>query len=358
MAPLLLSPPRPVFPRVGDRVRWHERDIVHTGTYLGHRYVREERQDCCRPIVRSEVLGQEVSVDSFDVIRLEDPAASLGPNWNRLPEAGTLLQPDASQTSQLRALLNRVTPPGPTYSQFLSEIWHRGYEAYVVGGTVRDVVAQRPSKDVDVVTTMPLPSLVSLAISMYGIKPSAHLLRGYLRIGGSNRSGAPIIDVKVFSKSGVGTPNALFGTEFNEDVAQRDFACNSLYYGPMNNILVDPTGRGISDAASSLLHLVCNISLKSKPERAEIAIRCFKFLARGFKCTQDCIDCIRTDFIPGFPALTPTNVVDYIGRQVLRKAIPRDRPTVLRKFRQVMEENGCASTYETYIFPREEELLR
>src|SRR5690349_6613474 len=110
MLPSLLAPPRPSVPRVGDKVRWHEKDIVHIGTYLGHRYVREKngQLDRCTPIVRSELLGQEVPVYSFDVIRLDDPNISLGPNWDRLPTAGSIKSPDDRQTQDLRQLLDRV----------------------------------------------------------------------------------------------------------------------------------------------------------------------------------------------------------------------------------------------------------
>lgn len=107
-----------------------------------------------------------------------------------------------------------------------------------------------------------------------------------------------------------------------------------------------------------MLDLVCNVALKSKPERAEIAIRCFKFILRGFTCTADCIDRIRSEFIPGFPALTRVAMVEYFRRQVLFKAAPQDWPIMLRQFQEVMEKCGCGDAYEAFIHPMQEDLLK
>ena len=74
-------------------------------------------------------------------------------------------------------------PPGPIYLELIEEVWNRGHEIFLVGGTVRDVVAGLRSQDVDLVTSLPLDRAEPLLASMYRHEPSINRERGLVRIG-------------------------------------------------------------------------------------------------------------------------------------------------------------------------------
>ena len=129
----------------------------------------------------------------------------------------------------------------------MSEFHLRGYETFIVGGTVRDIIQGEASYDIDLATTMPLSSSLPLLQSMFGkVHPNPEF--GYIRIGGNPASGEPFIDVKNFPLYNPGCADVLFGSDLDVDLKYRDFACNSIYYDPFNEAFIDPSGRGVDDA--------------------------------------------------------------------------------------------------------------
>ena len=166
-------------PRPGDRVVWYQDALRLHGTLLGHK-------SDGRPYIFND-FGGVSELPSFDYLRLEQIDKRLGPIWDRLPSGAQIVSPLAAESQELKALLDQTTPPGPRYIDLVTEIWSRGYEVFVVGGTVRDVISRTPTKDVDLVTTMPLTKARPLVKSMYrqyGTLPKAALQNGHLRLGG------------------------------------------------------------------------------------------------------------------------------------------------------------------------------
>jgi tRNA nucleotidyltransferase/poly(A) polymerase len=85
-----------------------------------------------------------------------------------------VIRPLQQERDALLGLLNRHIPPGPTYLELIEEVWNRGYEIFLVGGTVRDVMAGLKSQDVDMVTSIPLDRAIPLLASMYRHEPSVN----------------------------------------------------------------------------------------------------------------------------------------------------------------------------------------
>jgi poly(A) polymerase len=112
-----------------------------------------------------------------------------------------------------------------------------GYETYIVGGAVRDLILGKSPKDFDIVS----------AASPGRIKKLFH----QARIIGQRfrlvhvRFGSQVFEVSTFRSLRDGLTSNTFGT-IEEDVLRRDFTLNALFYDPLKQLVVDYVG-GIPD---------------------------------------------------------------------------------------------------------------
>jgi hypothetical protein len=347
--PETLRLPTCPIPRPGDSVVWYSDAMPLQGTLHGHR-------PDGRPSVRT-AFGNESTLPSFDLIRLADPSKALGPNWLRLPAAGKILTPSPHEATEFGHLLSQRIPPGPQYSELVTEIWHRGFEVFLVGGSVRDIISGEVAHDVDLATTNPLIKAKPLLEAMFRHPPSVDPEDGFVRLGGSTSTRDPFIDLKMFSLFLPGTVDAIFGAEFQDDLIHRDFACNALYYDPVNHAIIDPSGRGVMDAEDRRLTLVCDTAQRSASHLAKILVRFFKFLSRGFTASDSTAEAIRTKFLPSFPAMTESMRVQYVRAQLFSKC-PKDlRERTLQQFQRVMLDFGAGEIWTEYLEPIRSEIL-
>lgn len=150
-----------------------------------------------------------------------------------------------------------------------------GFDAYIVGGAVRDLMLGRKPKDFDVVTA--------------ASPRQVHRLFRNSRIIGRRFKivhvvfGDKIIEVSTFRSLKDHTDNNdnIFGT-IEEDCQRRDFSINSLYYDPFEETVIDMTGA-MSDFRSRRIRslIPLNRTFIEDPVRM---IRCLKYcVTTGFK---------------------------------------------------------------------------
>jgi hypothetical protein len=338
-------------PRPGDRILWYKDALPHRGVLLGHNWAGG-------PVIQNDFGGPSI-LESFEAIRVEDPAKATGPNWTRLPSDARIVRPRAAEREAFDALLARRTPPGPRYAELLHEIAGRGYETYVVGGTVRDILGGDEPKDVDIVTSIPLQRLIPLLSSMYRVRkfqPEA-LLNGHVRLGGMPGSGDPFIDLCVFKYRDPGTPDAVFGSDFLLDTQHRDFACNAIYYDPLNGVLIDPVGRGIADADERLLSVVANPDLRTPYHQGQLVIRYVKFCCRGFRGTAECAARIATEALCSLEGMHKSVRISYMKTQFYGRCPKDEREHVTEQARLVFVSLGADAVWQRLVHPFMKELL-
>ena len=110
----------------------------------------------------------------------------------------------------------------------------QGYEAYIVGGAVRDMILGRRPKDFDVATSAS-PRQVQ---KMFW---NARIIGRRFRIVHLYFNHDKIIEVTTFRSDEENFEegnNNIFGT-IEQDAKRRDFSINSLYYNPQNGQLLD-----------------------------------------------------------------------------------------------------------------------
>lgn len=119
-----------------------------------------------------------------------------------------------------------------------------GFDAYIVGGAVRDLIAgKKEPKDFDI-TTSATPSRIK------------KIFRNSRIIGRRFRlvhvmCGETIYEVSTFRSIKDGSVGNSFGT-IDEDVQRRDFTLNALYYDPLKEHVIDYVG-GYNDIKKGIV---------------------------------------------------------------------------------------------------------
>ena len=105
-----------------------------------------------------------------------------------------------------------------------------GYETYIVGGAVRDLILGKKPKDFDIVTAASPAKIKKVFRNARIIGRRFRLVHVYF--------GPKIFEVSTFRSLRDGPTSNTFGT-IEEDVLRRDFTLNALFYDPLKQIVVD-----------------------------------------------------------------------------------------------------------------------
>jgi poly(A) polymerase len=105
-----------------------------------------------------------------------------------------------------------------------------GYETYIVGGAVRDLLLGKKPKDFDIVTAANPTKIKKIFRNARIIGRRFRLVHVYF--------GPKIFEVSTFRSMIEGPTGNTFGT-VKEDVRRRDFSLNALFYDPLKQIVVD-----------------------------------------------------------------------------------------------------------------------
>lgn len=148
-----------------------------------------------------------------------------------------------------------------------------GYEAYIVGGAVRDLLIGNTPKDFDIVTNATPSKIKKIFRNSRIIGRRFRLVHVFF--------GTKIFEVSTFRSIVDGTVGNSFGT-MDEDVRRRDFSLNALYFNPIKEQIIDYVG-GVQDIKRGIIKPVIplNTIFVEDPVRM---IRAIKYAATtGFK---------------------------------------------------------------------------
>lgn len=161
----------------------------------------------------------------------------------------------------------------PLALHILHRLHKTNYQAYIVGGAVRDMLLGATPKDIDIVTSA-TPNQV-LALFKRKARPIG---KRFVIVHVYGRHGE-YIEVSTLRTAPVQTGNANhYGTSVAEDAARRDFTINSLYLDGKTNSVIE-TSNALSDLQNQQLHFIAPVteSLKEDPVRM---LRAIHFVAK------------------------------------------------------------------------------
>lgn len=177
-------------------------------------------------------------------------------------------------TSQDHHIRNDHIDPNALF--VLRKLHEAGFKAYLVGGSVRDLLLHKKPKDFDISTSAKPEEVKDLFRSCILIGRRFRLAHV--------RFGKEFIEVSTF-RSGETSDDLIvqdniWGTE-EEDVLRRDFTINGLFYDPLDHRIIDYVG-GFEDLKSHLLRSIGDPEVRFKQDPVRM-IRMQKFKARfGF----------------------------------------------------------------------------
>lgn len=186
------------------------------------------------------------------------------------------------------------------FSKLARDIVHnlqsKGYEAYIVGGCIRDLLSGIKPKDFDVATNATPEQVTRLF-------PRSRIIGRRFRIV-HVRKGRELIEVTTFrahhtqgkarqgqqSHSGILVRDNVYGS-LEEDARRRDFSCNSFYYDPKTETIFDLCG-GFSDLGESTLRTIGDPYERFKEDPVRM-LRAVRFEAKlGLQLDEDSCDAL------------------------------------------------------------------
>lgn len=161
-----------------------------------------------------------------------------------------------------------------------------GYDAYIVGGAVRDLLTGREPKDFDVVTDATPSQVRRIFRNSRVIGRRFRLVHIYFN--------DMIIETSTFRADPSEARDEIMIRRDNEygtiedDVTHRDFSFNALYYDPVNEVILDYVS-GYEDIRSGIIKTLKkeNISFLEDPVRMLRAVKYSTLL--GFTLPEDMI---------------------------------------------------------------------
>ena len=170
--------------------------------------------------------------------------------------------------------------------QILRRLVESGFEAYLVGGCVRDLLLGRAPKDFDVATSARPDEVRALF-------PRSRLIGRRFRLA-HVRAGREVFEVATFRAAhpeGAAGPGGMllhdnvYGTR-EEDAVRRDFTVNALYYDDRDGSVLDFTG-GMADLRAGLIRAIGDPAVRYREDPVRM-LRAIRFAAKlGFRIEEE-----------------------------------------------------------------------
>ena len=171
--------------------------------------------------------------------------------------------------------------PLPSYvKEVLQKLNEEGHVAYVVGGSVRDFLLGRESKDHDIATS----ALPEELCKLFPLAVMVGKEFGVLKVPTGTQP--PLIEIATFRKDldyeDHRHPTGVVFSNPIEDAMRRDFTINALFYDPKSNRVLDSSG-GMEDLKVKKIRAIGEPSVRFREDALRL-LRAIRFKTQlGFE---------------------------------------------------------------------------
>lgn len=181
--------------------------------------------------------------------------------------------------------------------QVINTLTSAGFEAYIVGGAVRDLLLQKSPKDFDIATNAHPEQIKRLFRNCRLVGKRfrlAHILFGRDVLEVATFRAASHDDNskqdRRIDDDGFLVRDNVYGS-IEDDALRRDFTLNALYYDPIQNIIIDYTD-GFQDLKAGKLKLIGDPDLRFREDPVRM-LRAVRFEVKlNFALPKDLVDAI------------------------------------------------------------------
>lgn len=177
------------------------------------------------------------------------------------------------------------TPQFEEAQRVVASLREKGYEAYLAGGCVRDLVLGREPADYDVATSATPDIVLGLFERTFAV--GAHF--GVVLVAPHDENARFVTEVATFRSDGLYSdgrhPDVVqYTRRAEEDVLRRDFTINGLLLDPLRNIdnpraaVIDHVG-GLADLDAGIVRAIGRPELRFEEDRLRM-LRAVRFAAR------------------------------------------------------------------------------
>lgn len=240
---------------------------------------------------------------------------------------------------------------GEHAQRVISRLVRHGFEAYLVGGCVRDLLVGRAPKDFDVVTNAHPRQIKRL------FPRNSHIIGRRFRLVHVRYGNDTVIETATFrrepsERADESDPLILEDNEYGtaaEDARRRDFTVNGLFLDPVRGLVIDYVG-GLEDLEARVLRTIGDPFVRI-PEDPVRILRAIKFATRlDFHIEDETWRAI-TDNAEGLARSAPPRVME----EVLRLLRSGTSLGAFRKMRQCGALSVVLPELDRHLGPHDEE---
>ena len=194
--------------------------------------------------------------------------------------------------------MQQVLDIDPKIIRIIKDLQNAGYETYVVGGAVRDLLLGHEPKDYDISTAATPEEICKVFGRHHAIIIGKRFRLVHYRMG------REIIEISTFRRTPgqselknhpklASLPSKMIVDDNNfgsskEDAFRRDFTVNALFYDPVKEEIIDYTGFGLKDIAAKTVRVIGEPDIRFEEDPVRM-LRALKLVGRfGFSMDNAC----------------------------------------------------------------------